>query len=359
MALVPSRPRPLPVVMPPEAPYREPGAPVASPPLPPMRRYPKLLAAVFGTVVLLGAMAISVGLLRSYGVALLLGAPMISGFATGAFYARLDPGAPFRGAAVATTAVVALTMALTIVTALEGLGCFVMFLPLLCLPIFVGSLIGFTAGSALPERRVAVPIAASMMLFFVLLGLERVSPLPALSPAPVETSIEIDAPSARVWSLLPSMAEMPPPEDWVFRRVGIAYPVRATLNGEGLGAKRTCDFTTGPALETIDVWSPGHVLGFTIDAQPDPMRELTLYDTVRQPHLDGYVRNLRGELSVEELPGGRTRLTGRSWYEVRIAPETYWRLWSDLFIHKIHARVLGVVKSRAEAPGAHLLANAR
>ena len=129
------------------------------------------------------------------------------------------------------------------------------------------------------------------------------------------------------------------------------------MKGEGLGAKRTCDFTTGPALETIDVWNPGNVLGFTIDAQPDPMRELTLYDTVRQPHLDGYVRNLRGELTIEELPGGRTRLTGTSWYEVRIAPETYWRLWSDLFIHKIHARVLGVVKSRAEAPGAHLLAN--
>jgi uncharacterized membrane protein YhaH (DUF805 family) len=53
MACLPSRPRPLAVVMPPEAPYREPGGPAASPPLPPMRRYPRLLAAVFGTVVLL------------------------------------------------------------------------------------------------------------------------------------------------------------------------------------------------------------------------------------------------------------------------------------------------------------------
>jgi uncharacterized membrane protein YhaH (DUF805 family) len=358
MALVPSRPRPLPVELPQEAPYREAGAPMAAPPLPPMRRYPRTLAAVFGTVVLLGAMAISVGLLRDYGVALMLGAPMISGFATGAFYARLDPRAPYRGAAVATTAVVVLSMALTIVTALEGLGCFVMFLPLLCVPIYLGSFIGFAAAGALPERRVEAPIVIAMMLFFVVLGIERISPLPALSPAPVETSIEIDAPAARVWSLLPSMAEMPPPDDWAFRRGGIAYPVRATLAGEGVGAKRTCDFTTGPALETVDVWQPGRLLGFTIDAQPDPMRELTLYDTVRQPHLDGYVRNLRGELAVEDLGGGRTRLTGRSWYEVRIAPETYWRLFCDLFIHKIHRRVLDVVKARAEEAGPHLYASA-
>jgi hypothetical protein len=180
--------------------------------------------------------------------------------------------------------------------------------------------------------------------------------MPPLVPAPVETSIEIDAPPSRVWPLLPSMAEMPPPEDWAFRYADIAYPVRATLEGTGLGAQRTCDFNTGPALETVDRWIPGHALGFTIDAQPDPMRELTLYHTVRQPHLDGYVRNRRGELSLEELPGGRTRLTGRSWYEVRIAPETYWRLWSDMFIHKIHMRVLEVVKQRAESPGPHLLA---
>jgi hypothetical protein len=356
MVLVPSRPAPLSASLPVEAPYREPGAPPTAPLPPPMRRYPRLLAAVFGTVILLGMTAISVGLLREYGVALMLGSPMISGFATGAFYARLAPGARYRGAAVATTAVIALAMAFTLVTAIEGLGCFIMFLPLLCLPGYAGSFIGFAVGRALPERPLNAAIVASTLLFFVLLGVARISPLPALVPPPVETSIEIDAPPSRVWPLLPSMAQMPAPTDWAFRYAGIAYPVRATLDGEGLLARRTCDFTTGSAQETVDVWIPGKVLGFTIDTQPDPMRELTLYDTVRQPHLDGYVRNRRGELVIEELPGGRTRLTGRSWYEVKIAPETYWRLWTDLFIHKIHTRVLEVVKARAEAPGPHLLA---
>ena len=307
-------------------------------------------------VIFLGTFAISVGLLKSYGVALMLGSPTISGFATGAFYARLDPNGRFRGAAASVAIVIALSLGGSLSFAIEGLGCKVLFFPLFALPGILGSYIGFQAARAVPPARVDALIAMSVLSFFVLLGLERVNPLPPLVPPPVETSVEIDAPPERVWALLTSMDPMPPPDDWVFRYVRIAYPVGATLRGAGVGAKRTCEFTTGPALETVDTWSPGHVLGFTIDSQPDPMTELTLYHTVRQPHLDGYVRNLRGELVLEALPGGRTRLTGRSWYKVQIAPEVYARLWSDMFIHKIHERVLGVVKARAEGPPAKLMA---
>ena len=83
------------------------------------------------------------------------------------------------------------------------------------------------------------------------------------------------------------------------------------------------------------------------------MREATLWDGPRQPHLDGYVRNVRGQFTLESipgpLPGGRTRVVGRSWYTVRMTPEWYWRIWSDAVIHTIHGRVLDHVKARAEA----------
>ncbi len=354
LVLLPSRPAPRSVLLPHDAPYREPRP--LPPILVPMQRYPRLTAAVFGSVIGLGTMAVSVGLLKTYGVALMLGAPMISGFATGAFYARLDPDGHFRDALVSMIFVIMLTIAGVVILGIEGLGCLFMFTPLLVAPGLVGALIGFTAARALPPPRVDFLVAMTLSSFFVLLAVERVNPLPPLHPRPVETSVEIDAPVDRVWALLPRMEPMPPPTDWVFRYAGIAYPERATLAGEGVGARRTCEFTTGAALETVDLWSPGRALGFTIDAQPDPMRELTLYRTVRQPHLDGSVRNRRGELTLTELPGGRTRLTGRSWYEVQIAPESYWRLWSDLFIHKIHERVLAVVKARAEAATPGLVA---
>jgi hypothetical protein len=84
MALVPQRPRAKPLEVPPDAAYRELGQPRAVPPPPPHRRYPALVAGVFGAIVALGTLALSVGVLREYGVALMVGVPTITGFATGA-----------------------------------------------------------------------------------------------------------------------------------------------------------------------------------------------------------------------------------------------------------------------------------
>jgi hypothetical protein len=350
-AVAPSRPPPKPLELPGQPAYREPGRPGAPIMPPPARSFAIPISAALGAVVGLGALAVSVGVFGQYGAALTLGAPCMAGFTTGAVFARMEPQSAYWRAALATIASCVITLVSIVAFAIEGLGCLVMALPLLVLPAFLGSYLGFAFGRIVPARTIHTTIAGSMLFLLALIGFESVSPMPALHPPPVETSIEIDAPIERVWSLLPAMAEMPEPTDWVFH-TGIAYPLRATIDGEGIGAKRTCDFTTGPALETVDVWRPNDTLGFTIDKQPDPMVEATLYDTIRQPHLDGYVRNVRGELKVERLPDGpngpRTRLTGKSWYRVSMTPETYWRLWSDAVIHHIHGRVLGVVKARAE-----------
>ena len=48
------------------------------------------------------------------------------------------------------------------------------------------------------------------------------------------------------------------------------------------------------------------------------------------------------------LPGGRTRLEGTTWYENRMYPVAYWRMWSDTVIHRIHLNVLGHIKRLAE-----------
>jgi uncharacterized membrane protein YhaH (DUF805 family) len=348
MALAPSRTEPAPKPMPAQAPYRAPGLPLGIPVPPLLPKYPKLTAAAFGMVVGLGGYAFSVEGLRHYGLALAVGLPTIAGFTTGVSYARLAPDGRMRDALTAAAISITLMMAATIAFAIEGLGCFFMFFPLLALPGFFGAFVGFGAGQALPPRHADATLGASMLSFFALLGAERMSPLEPLAPEPVVSTIEIDAPPGRVWPLLPAMAELPPPEEWIFRRAGIAYPLRAAMIGQGVGATRVCDFTTGTVKETIDRWEPARALGFTIDAQPDPMRELTLYEGIRQPHLDGAVRNVRGELLLEPLSDGRSRVTAKSWYRVSLAPEPYWRAWSDVAIRAIHRRVLTAVKGRAE-----------
>jgi hypothetical protein len=31
---------------------------------------------------------------------------------------------------------------------------------------------------------------------------------------------------------------------------------------------------------------------------------------------------------------------GSTWYELDLAPQAYWSIWSDLLVHRIHRRVL-------------------
>lgn len=70
-----------------------------------------------------------------------------------------------------------------------------------------------------------------------------------------------------------------------------------------------------------------------LDMQPQPMRVL---------------RSNRSEFRLVELPVGRTRLEGRTWYEFDMHPQAYWTLWADSIIHRIHGRVLRHVKQLAE-----------
>ena len=58
------------------------------------------------------------------------------------------------------------------------------------------------------------------------------------------------------------------------------------------------------------------------------------------------------EIRLAALPDGTTRLEGTTWYTNRIWPSGYWRLWSDLIIHRIHLRVLNHIKNVSEGvPG--------
>src|SRR5690606_19692939 len=130
-----------------------------------------------------------------------------------------------------------------------------------------------------------------------------------------------------------------------------AAPMGATIDGHGVGAVRRCRFTTGEFVEPITVWDEGRELGFTVTEQPDPMQELSPWD-IRPPHLDGGFRTTAGQFLLEPLPGGRTRLIGRTHYVLDLAPRAYWSMWSEHIIHRIHMRVLEHVKRMAESGAA-------
>lgn len=143
---------------------------------------------------------------------------------------------------------------------------------------------------------------------------------------------------------------MPPPEDLAFR-IGIAYPIRAQVGEWKLGAKRVCVFNTGTAFETITVFEPAKRLRFHIDSQPAQMEELCPYVDVHAPHLHGFVESEDGEFRLTRLPNGYTRLEGLSWYRNNIAPGKHGALFTDRFVHQIHARVFAQIKRLATSRG--------
>jgi hypothetical protein len=289
------------------------------------------------------AMSVSVFAIDSYGAMLFVGTPFAMGFTAGYLVNRdADRGAVPTQAA-AGIAVVAAAGAL-LLFALEGVICLAMAAPPAILLSGLGAGLGHRV--ACQHRLRPSQVATPLLAIPLLMGVETAAPPPPLRE--VASSIEIDAPPSVVWPHVVGFTELPPPSQLVFR-LGIAYPMRARIEGRGVGAVRYCEFSTGPFVEPITAWDAPRRLSFDVARQPEPMHETSPYQHVHAPHLvDGLVSR-RGEFRLVELPGGRTRLEGSTWYQLDMAPELYWRLYADALIGAIHQRVLAHVKGLAEA----------
>ena len=235
-----------------------------------------------------------------------------------------------------------------LLVAIEGIICILMAAPIACVLALLGGWLGFVIQAAHWGRR---NVPAMLSITFLLLpssfGLEHFVK-PQAGVFVVKSSIEVNAPPDKVWQEVIAFAEIPPPQETIFR-AGIAYPIRAEISGQGPGAVRHCVFSTGPFVEPITVWDEPHLLRFSVTANPAPMNELTPYSHVEPAHLHGYFESHQGQFLLTPLPGSRTRLEGTTWYSHTMWPEQYWHLWSDHIIHNIHMRVLRHIKRQVEA----------
>lgn len=302
-----------------------------------------LLGAVVGATVGLLMLAFSVYVLRDYGAGLFMGTPLLVAAIAAWFYNR-----PVRRGLGGSLLVAQLSLlicgAFLMLFALEGVVCLAMLYPLAAAMGLVGGLVGYSIAALAPGRPTSLGVP--LLVLPLVMGAERI-----YRPAPtyeVRSAVEIDAPPEAVWPHVVGFSELPDPPAWFFR-LGIAYPLRATIDGSGVGAVRHCEFSTGPFVEPITAWEPPRRLAFDVASQPPPMHELSPYRHIHPPHLDGYLRCRRGEFRLVPLPGDRTRLEGSTWYAYEIYPQAYWTLWSDLLIHRIHDRVLRHIKRSSES----------
>ena len=178
-----------------------------------------------------------------------------------------------------------------------------MMLPLAVPIALLGAVIGHcivALGSRRPGDlgKVALVLVA---LLPTMVGAEHVaSPEPLLFTC--ETSVVVDAPPETVWRNVVSFSDLDPPDDWVFR-TGVAYPIRARIEGNGVGAVRRCEFSTGAFVEPIEVWDEPRLLRFAVTSNPAPMREWNPLFEIHPPHLDGFLVSKRGQFQLTPLRG--------------------------------------------------------
>lgn len=303
-----------------------------------------LLAIAAGIIFGLLMTSLMVFIRTQYSATLFFGTPFAMG-ALAAFILNREHPASMAETVQMTTFMFLFVGGALFLLAFEGFICLAIAFPIG----LVAGLLGAVMGRAIANcgRRSMPPAAAAMLVLPFALFLE-----PAHSAGTilheVQSSVEINAPPALVWPHVVAFQPIPEPQDWLFR-AGFAYPRSARINGFGVGAVRYCEFSTGAFVEPITHWEPGARLAFDVASSPDPLRELTLYSNLSPPHLHGYLRTQRGEFLLTALPGGRTRLEGNTWYEIEMAPEGYWQVWSDLMIHRIHNRVLEHIKLEVES----------
>jgi uncharacterized membrane protein YhaH (DUF805 family) len=294
----------------------------------------------------LGMTIVGEQVLRTYGWGLFVALPFAMGFAAALIYGVRQPRSLGGCMGVAC-----LSMGLwgggLLGLAVEGVFCLLMAMPI-ALPLAAfGGAFGY-----LVQRRRWFPNGAPAFLSALLLfvpGVQLMEHVAAPTPPVyvVRTTIDIQASPEKVWKQVVSFSEIPPPTEWMFR-AGIAYPIRAGIQGTGVGAERHCVFSTGAFVEPIEVWDEPRRLKFSVTSNPAPMEEWTPYRHIEPPHLHGFLVSNGGQFLLTPLPNGGTRLEGTTWYRHSLWPAAYWRLWSDAIIHKVHLRVLRHIREEAE-----------
>jgi uncharacterized membrane protein YhaH (DUF805 family) len=310
-------------------------------------------SSAFVAVVITSAITVlsawgGIAIFRDYGWTIFVGLPFFMGFLSALLDSFHETRSLRRCLAVANCAVLLVGLGL-ILFALEGVICLIMAAPLAFVVASIGGALGYVVQKSFYWRAESAKLFCSVILLLPLaMGLEHAAS-PVLPLLEVRSSVVVNAPPEKVWQNVVSFAELPPPKEMIFK-LGIAYPIRAEIDGCGVGAVRHCNFSTGPFVEPIEVWDEPRLLKFSVTEDPEPMQEWTPYREVHPAHLDGYLESRAGQFRLIPLAQGRTLLEGTTWYYHRLWPAAYWQVWSDHIIHTIHNRVLNHVKELSEKP---------
>lgn len=279
-----------------------------------------------------------------YGMALFVLTPLFIGMCPVIIYGRKRPVTTKQSRNIGFMTLGLFTIGL-IAFAIEGVICIAMAAPIGLLLTWAGTLIGHSMVHKTPSRGATAVIILMLTIPTTAFVEKRDNELSDLIQ--ITTSIEINSRPEDVWKNVIEFPTLNEPTEFIFK-TGIAYPINAKIKGQGIGAIRHCNFSTGSFVEPITIWDEPKLLKFDVMENPAPMKEISFYD-INAPHLHDYFVSKHGQFKLTKLDNGKTLLEGTTWYYHDIRPVFYWRLWSDYIIHKIHWRVLTHIKEATES----------
>jgi hypothetical protein len=297
----------------------------------------------------MAASVLSIQVAQLYGGVLFLGLPVLVSFLAAFLHCFRRKRKFWSAYKIATLSILTLG-GMILLTALDGLICILMALPLALLLALAGTALGRIAGEAADGKASSILPLVLIFLFPCLTAFEdrHMAKAPL---RPVKSQVEIDAPIGEVWKTVIAFSRIEAEPDGIFR-AGIAYPIEATIEGKGVGAIRYCKFCTGDFVEPITTWDENRLLAFDVRSSPPPMKEFSLYEHIDTPHLHGHMASEKGQFRLEQRDG-KVLLEGTTWYRHEMWPQWYWIPITDQIIHKIHHRVLDHIKTTVEKAPAH------
>lgn len=298
-----------------------------------------LVCSIIGV---LGVLAGAYGL-GNYGAPLFLGLPFFMGFLSALLY-----GVRQRRSLRECTGIALLSLFFTacalVCFLIEGIMCILALFPVGMVLVVMGAIVGYSVQALPPEGGGRTQ---SSLVCGLALAVALTLPVPNSQTLTSVTTIRVNRSPVDVWPHVIAFSEISPPKEWLFLQ-GVAYPVRARIEGRGVGAIRYCEFSTGPFIEPITVWNEPRELRFTVTETPPALTEFNPLGTVIAPHLDGYFDSLGGQFLLTEVEPSVTEIQATTWYTHKVAPVWYWELLSDPILHLIHKRVLEHIKVEAE-----------
>ncbi len=227
--------------------------------------------------------------------------------------------------------------------ALEGIVCLILAAPLG----FGVALVGGALGLAIARytRRTPRQTLSGLALLPLVFAVENV--MSATTSFDTAETAVVNAPPEWVWKSIVGMDTIDEPPALPFR-LGIAYPLRGEVVGEGVGAIRRGEFSTGTAIERVTEWIPNRKLAFVVVSDVPGMRELSPYRHVHAPHVVGYFVTTDTSFELLPLPDGRTEILERTSHVLKLDPIFYWLPMARFAVHMNNARVLGHLGRQAE-----------